>query len=419
LFSIIATEVSALTFIGIPAFAFGLDFRFIYLYFGAIIGRLFLGLLYLPKFYGNHTTIYERITENKKGRMVITLVYMITKILSIGVRLYSGSILIAEYFNIDIYIAITGLSILTMIYTMIGGLKAVIRTDIIQTLVFISGGIAAHFIIPQVAGMDWSTMMLAGFENNKIITLEWSYLSVITVGFFGGIIFDMATHGVDQDFAQRLLSAKSLKSAQRSIMSSSFLSIFVGLLFLSIGTLLWVYHQSSPLGQDVKIDFVFAKFITLHFPPVLKGLMLSGVLAATMSTLDSTINALSSCITSDFFPDRSTENISKWMRFDAIAITLTLVAVSFLASKSDHILTLGLKIASWTGGYLLFCLTISLFTNKVLNLRDYIISYIINLVVIYLAHIQAGTAWQWNTAISFLSNILIFMMLKRESNPQI
>ena len=418
LFSIIATEVSALTFIGIPAFAFGLDFRFIYLYFGAIIGRLFLGLFYLPKFYGNHTTIYERITENKKGRMLITLVYMITKTLSIGVRLYSGSILIAEYFNIDIYTAITGLSILTMLYTMIGGLKAVIRTDIIQTLVFISGGIAAHFIIPQVAAMDWSAMMLVGFENNKIITLDWSYLSVITVGFFGGIIFDMATHGVDQDFAQRLLSAKNLKSAQRSIMASSFLSIFVGLLFLSIGTLLWVYHQSSPLGQGVKIDFVFAKFITLHFPPVLKGLMLSGVLAATMSTLDSTINALSSCITSDFFPERSTENISKWMKFDAIAITLTLVAVSFLASKSDHILTLGLKIASWTGGYLLFCLTLSLFTNKVLNLRDYFISYIINLLVIYMAHIQAGTPWQWNTAISFFSNIVIYMMLKREANPQ-
>ena len=196
-----------------------------------------------------------------------------------------------------------------MIYTMIGGLRAVVRTDLIQTLVFISGGIAAHFIIPNIAGLEWSAMIQEGFENNKIITLEWSYISVILIGFLGGIIFDTATHGVDQDFAQRLLAARNLKSAKTSIIFSSFLSIFVGTLFLSIGTLLWVYHQSTPLSDDIKRDYVFAKFITEHFPPALKGLMLSGVLAATMSTLDSTINALSSCITADFFPNRSVKHL--------------------------------------------------------------------------------------------------------------
>jgi solute:Na+ symporter, SSS family len=413
LFSIIATEVSALTFIGIPAFAFDLDFRFIYLYFGAIVARSVLAFHYLPKFYGGKTTIYESITDNTKGRIFITSIYMVTKLLSIGVRLYSGSILLAQYFSINIYYAIIGLSLLTMIYTMIGGLKAVIRTDLIQTLVFISGGIAAHYIIPQIANQQWSDMISTGFINGKIISFEWSYLKIICIGFFGGIVFDLSTHGVDQDFAQRLLATKTLKDAQRSIIFSSFLSIFVGLLFLSIGTLLWVYHQDSPLPTGSKTDYVFALFITNNFPPIIKGLMLSGVLAATMSTLDSTINALSSCITADFFPKRKSKNISKWMKLDAFIITATLISISFLASQSEGILTLGLKIASWSGGYLLFCLTYSLFTKIRLNLNEYILGYMINLLSIYLLHILSGWPWQWNTAIGFISCFTIFKLWKK------
>jgi len=413
LFSIIATEVSALTFIGIPAFAYGLDFRFIYLYFGAIIGRSFLALFYLPRFYGSYTTIYERITKDQPSRVFITSIYMATKLLSIGVRLYSGSILISEYFSINIYIAIILLSILTMTYTMIGGLKAVIRTDLIQTLVFIIGGISAHLIIPKIAEMNWSSMMLHGFNSGKVITFELHYLKVVAVGFFGGIIFDMATHGVDQDFAQRLLSTKNLKSAQKSIFLSSFLSIFVGLLFLGIGTLLWVYHQGSPLPATTKTDYVFALFITKHFPPIIKGLMLSGVLAATMSTLDSTINALSSCITADFFPNRKSSNISKWMKVDAFVITTILVSISFLASKSEHILTLGLKIASWSGGYLLFSLSTALFTKKLLNLHEYVFFYLINLGTIYLFNIILKMPWQWNTAISMFTCAIILKIYKK------
>ena len=415
LFSIIATEVSALTFIGIPAFAFGMDFRFIYLYFGAIVGRTILAIFYLPKFYHGQTTIYEKITTNYPSRVFISLVYTVTKFLSIGVRLYSGSILLSQYFQVDIYFAILALSALTMIYTMIGGLKAVVRTDVIQTLIFISGGIAAHLIIPEISGKQWGDMLYEGWQNNKIFTPSISYTKIIAIGFFGGIVFDMATHGVDQDFVQRLLATKTLRQAQKSIILSSFLSIFVGLLFLSIGTLLWSYHQTVPLGDGVKTDYVFAVFITSNFPPFLKGLMLSGVLAATMSTLDSTINALSSCMSTDFFPNRSAKNIQAWMRFDAIIITIILVGISFVASQSQEILTLGLKIASWSGGFLLFCLTFSVFKIKRLTLTEYVFAYVVNLLVIYIFHIKYNWPWQWNTFISlfFCSSIFSLKRLKK------
>ena len=127
----------------------------------------------------------------------------------------------------SIYSGIIIVSVITSLYTLIGGLKAVIRTDILQAGVFISGGIAAHVIIPKVAENSWSNMILSGIESSKLFTFEWSYLPIVMTGVLGGFLFDICTHGVDQDFAQRLLANKSLKGAQKSIFLSSFASILV------------------------------------------------------------------------------------------------------------------------------------------------------------------------------------------------
>ena len=275
--SIIATEVSALTFIGIPAFSFGVDFRFIFVYVGAIFGRYVLARVYLPKLYGKKITIYSTATDQRTSgdqtRKILSGVYIISKLLAVGVRLYSGSILVSAFFGLSIYSGIIIVSIITSLYTLIGGLKAVIRTDVLQAGVFISGGIAAHIIIPQVAGAPWPEMMQAGLQNSKIFSFDWSYLPIVLTGVLGGFLFDICTHGVDQDLAQRRLANKSLKGAQKSIFLSSFASIFVGLIFLGIGTLLWSYHQTVPF--TLKGDFVFSDFIIKHFPPSLRGFMLA------------------------------------------------------------------------------------------------------------------------------------------------
>ena len=156
---------------------------------------------------------------------------------------------------------------------MIGALELSLK-QIFYNSVFTFGGIFS-FIIPKIANKNWSEMIYHGFSNDKIITLDIEYFKIILVGFLGGIIFDMATHGVDQDFAQRLLATKNLKSSQRSIVLSSLFSIFIGLIFLSIGTLLWSYHQDFPIPTTMKVDYVFANFITKHFPAPVKGLMLA------------------------------------------------------------------------------------------------------------------------------------------------
>ncbi len=285
--SIIATEVSALTFLGIPAIAFAKDYSFIQIYFGAIIGRIFIAFLMLPKVYDKGITIYQVMGMNshKMAPRTIAVFYSLNKFLAVGVRLFAGSIIISEFFSTNIYLAVAIISIITFFYTLIGGLKAVVRTDMIQMGLFILGGIAAHIIIPDIAKTSWHGLIEMASVQGKISFFDLSNPIPFLLGVLGGILFDMSTHGVDQDFAQRLTANRSLKGAQFAILGSSFLSIAVGFLFLSIGSLLWSYYQLYPM-PDIASDKIFAHFITHHFPIGLKGLMVAGVLAATMSTLD-------------------------------------------------------------------------------------------------------------------------------------
>ncbi|MCF8060007.1 MAG: hypothetical protein K9K67_11970, partial [Bacteriovoracaceae bacterium] len=212
--SIIATEVSALTFIGIPAFAFTKNFSFIHLYLGAILGRYLIARFIVPLIYNKGLTLYaimgkEDATE--AGARFTAAIYSITKLLAVGVRLYAGSILVAEYFELSIYWALLIITTLTFFYTLIGGLKAVVRTDLLQSVLFIFGGFAAHYIIPQVAQKDWSEL----YQLAQVSGHTWIYSSekwfTFFVGVSGGVLFDMCTHGVDQDFTQRLMAAKSEK----------------------------------------------------------------------------------------------------------------------------------------------------------------------------------------------------------------
>jgi SSS family transporter len=412
--SIIATEVSALTFLGIPAFAFGKDYSFIQIYFGAIIGRLVIALIMLPKVYDKGLTIYSVMAKNGNinGQRAIAIFYSINKFLAVGVRLFSGSIIVAEFFSVNIYIAVSIICIITFFYTLIGGLKAVVRTDMVQMFLFIIGGIAAHFIIPDISNHSWGELMGQAAAADKMnffsFTNPWPFI----IGMAGGVLFDMATHGVDQDFVQRLTANKSLKGAQFSIITSSFVSILVGFLFLSIGSLLWAHYQMTPLPEMAN-DKIFAHFITEFFPVGLKGLMVAGVLAATMSTLDSSINALSACLYNDIFHHRSlkAEMIRTFYKRDTLIITLGFMLIAFVASTSDGLLLFGLKITSWTAGSLLavFFATVIWKISK-LTTSNVVLAYIFGITGVYLNTFVLKWNWNFNVYFGFSFSILILIL---------
>lgn len=403
--SIIATEVSALTFLGIPAFAFGSDYSFIQIYFGAIFGRIIIAKLMLPLVYDKGITVYSVMGKrgNKNGQRAIAGFYSLNKLLAVGVRLFSGSILVAEFFNLNIYLAIAVICFLTFFYTLIGGLKAVVRTDMIQMGLFIVGGIAAHYMIPSVSDTSWFDLMGTAYAAGKVSFIDFNNPYLFIIGVLGGVLFDMATHGVDQDFVQRLTGNKTIKGAQFAIITSSFVSILVGLLFLSIGSLLWSHYQINP-APSIANDKIFAFFITQYFPAGFKGLMVAGVLAATMSTLDSSINALSSTLYNDILQlkNQSKKQIESHFKRDNLIITFLLMLIAFIASKSDGLLLFGLKITSWTAGSLLavFFATV-VFKFSKLNAKIVLAAYFLGASGVYLNTFYFKWNWNWNVYLGF------------------
>jgi solute:Na+ symporter, SSS family len=400
--SIIATEVSALTFLGIPAFAFNRDFSFIQIYMGAIIGRLIIAKIFLPKVYDKGLTIYEVMAKDTglpSGQRMVAIFYSTSKILSVGVRLFSGSILVSHFVGVSVYIGLAVVTSITFFYTLVGGLKAVVRTDMLQLGLFVSGGLIAHYLIPHTGNQSWVDLMSIAHEAGKTsffdINNPWPFI----FGIFGGILFDMSTHGVDQDFAQRLTANRSLKHGQMAIFFSSFISIAVGTLFLGVGALLWALYQGQPLPAGVEnADHLFSYFIVNHFPPGIRGIMVAGVLAATMSTLDSTINALCATLYNDIFPNRNPDKMSFYSLTDTILITSMLFIIAVIASANDGLLLLGLKVQSWTGGALL-----GLFMTKVifkkwfkykLSVTSVVGAYAVGLTGVYL-NTQVFN-WDWN-----------------------
>lgn len=402
--SIIATEVSALTFLGIPAFAFNKDFSFVQIYMGAILGRLIIALVFLPRVYGKGLTIYEVMAQGSSGsgRRVVGAFYSFSKIFSVGVRLFSGSILVAQFIGVNVYAGLAITTAMTFLYTLIGGLKAVVRTDILQMSVFILGGLMAHYLIPQVAESSWSEMISMASALSKTSIFNFDQPLSIVAGLLGGVLFDMSTHGVDQDFVQRLTGNRSLRKAQFAIFLSAFISISIGLLFLSVGALLWSFYQINPMPTDLpNADHLFAHFIVTYFPVGIKGLMVAGVLAATMSTLDSTINALCATLYNDILPNRSKRTMGQYFILDNIFITLCLFTVAYISSKNDGLLLLGLKIQSWTAGALLGIFMTRVLLNKFFKFEfsgfSVVGAYVSGLSAVWVNTSVLKWDWNWNT----------------------
>ena len=393
--SIIATETSALTFLGIPAIALTGNFSFIQIYIGAIFGRYFIAKVFLPKLYNKKLTAYSSLTSGP-SQIVMASIFVISKLLSVGVRLYSGSILIAIFFGLSTYTAILITLALTFIYTLFGGLKAVVRTDMVQMGLFIIGGIVAHYMIPHIAGIEWSELIYLAYKSGKtsiqIADSPWGYIT----GMIAGFLFDIATHGTDHDFMQRLLAGRELKSAQSAIFFSSFASITTGLIFLGVGALLWSYSQTIPFPENLKADQVFAHFITEYFPVGLKGLMLAGILAATMSTVDSTINALCACLHSDIFHNRK-KSLQYYLKRDTIIASLALLIVAIIASSSDGILKLGLTIQSWTAGPMLAFFLGHILLKLKPSLLSSFSTLLFGLVGVSINMLVLDWSWHWNT----------------------
>ena len=304
LLSIVATETSALTVISVPAVAARGDLTFLQLTFGYILGRIAVAAWLLPGYFrGQQETAYARL-ESRFGaptRRLASVVFLLTRFLGDGVRVFASAIPLAVLTGWSIPAAIVAMSIVTMIYTWHGGLKAVVWVDVMQLTVYLAGGVVALLIAWKLAGGAPAALAAAsGAGKLRIVDLTFNFTSSYTFlgGLIGGAMLSAASHGTDQLIVQRILASGSLRSGRIALVGSGFLVMAQFALFLLIGSAIWAAHLAP---ETVRPDSIFPRFIVEHLPVGLSGLMVAAILAAAMSTQSSSVNALASSMTHDLY----------------------------------------------------------------------------------------------------------------------
>lgn len=365
LLSIVATETSALTVISIPGVGARGDLTFLQLTFGYLVGRFFVARWLLPGYFtGQQETAYARL-ESRFGagtRRLISACFLLTRFLGDGVRIFAGAIPLALVTGWSIPGSILAMGLVTLAYTYLGGLKAVVWADVLQLVVYVAGGIAALLIAAELAGGFGQTLSQAAQAGKlRVINPELSLSSTYTLlgGLLGGALLSAASHGTDHLIVQRLLATRSLKDARWALVGSGVVVIGQFLLFLMVGVAIWAAGFAP---DSIPGDQVFPRFILEHLPVGLAGLVVAGILAAAMSTIASSINALASSMTHDFYASitgrREPDHLLKVGRIFSAVWGLGLVggALGFYvyASGTDTpVVVLALSIASVTYGALL------------------------------------------------------------------
>ncbi len=377
--SIMATETSGVTFVGGPSDAYGRSLVFLQTTIGSIIARFLIAFLFIPAFYKfKVTTIYEflQIRFGENTRATAAIYYYLTRLLAGGVRVLVASIALSVVAKIDLSISIIITIVVTLLYTIIGGMRAIIWTDVTQIIIFFGGPIfVLIYIIHRVGWNTIYSLAGPGSGHNHFQLFNWdlrlsnphSILAMVLMGLF----MTFAAMGCDYDMTQRALTCKNRKSSQLSLIWSGFLDVPIMTLFLMIGACLVAFYKVNPDPTlPTNTDYLFPHFIVNALPTGLKGLLIAGVFAASMSTLSSSYGALSTSGIRDIYQPYIKKGASDKHYLMASRIAILIFAVIYavvtfiLRRYESQILWLGFKIVSFTYGAMLGIFLLGVTTNR-------------------------------------------------------
>jgi SSS family transporter len=306
--SIFGTQLSAITFMAIPAKTFATDWLYFFLMMTIIMVSPFIIRYFLP-FYRrfNLTTAYEylELRFNLPTRVLGSSMYIFLQLGRLGIVLLLPSLALSVVTGIDVYACILTMGILSILYTVLGGIEAVIWTDVVQVIVLLGGALISLILLYFNLDNDNISTYISEFEKMKVFDFELSFSNpTIWVVLIGGFAANIVQYGSDQTVIQRYLTTKDEKSAARSIMTGAWLALPATLIFFSLGTLLFVYYKANPELLNPlleKTDAIFPWYIINSLPQGVSGLLIAAVFAASMSSLDSSMNSVSTVVTTDFF----------------------------------------------------------------------------------------------------------------------
>jgi len=398
--SILAAEISAATFLGAPDEGYASrNYTYAQLAIGTVLARVVVAFVFIKPYYDLRVvSIYQflRTRFGERTKNGASAIFLISRALASGTRLYVAAIVLvlgyefisgvalAPLQQVGLYVAsLVFVTAATAIYTALGGIKAVVWTDVIQAMVmFGSLAFALWSLLQAVPGgwegamsvlnapgdmifFDWGTEPNTSFYENvrKVLATEYTLWAAL----FGSTFITMATHGTDQDMVQRMLTAKNAAKSRLALILSGVVDIPIVLCFLTIGILLWALYRKEAMPH------AFAYYILHEMPPGVRGLMIAGIFATAMGSLSTALNALATSFTTDWYvsyirPKATPQHVVAAARKATLVFSVILVLIGSATAYASIVLhsrvvPMVLGILGYTYGSLLGVFLVGMLTK--------------------------------------------------------
>ena len=376
--SVIAALFSGISYLGAPTEVFSYDLTYAVTILSFFIATPIIILVFLPRFYrANFYSAYEYLERrfDLQVRTWSSAMFIIRVIFYLALAIYAPALALASVTGLPLWFSIAVIGILTTIYTSLGGMKAVIWTDVMQFFVLFGGQVAiAWFAISRIPGGMSGTFDIASAHGKlDFANFDWSLTARVTFwgALLGGLFNNLVQMGTDQISVQRYLTAKSRAEAAKSLWFKLAVTLPVVLVFYLMGAVLFAYYQSFPerLPELAQKDRILPYFVVNELPSGLPGLLVAAIFAATMSTISSGINALSTASIVDFYQRNMKRNppperllqISRWL---TCIYGVLATAVAFLMPLLGTLIEATNKIMGMLGGPLLGVFLLGMLTKR-------------------------------------------------------
>ncbi len=382
-FSIVAAETSALTIIGVPAMAYGENLGFAQMVGGYVIARILLAVVMVPHYFKGEIYSPYAIFANTFGpaaRRMAGGLFLLSETLAAGVRVYVACIPLQLMLGVHVLPAIVLFVALSLAYTCVGGVKAVIWTDALQFGLFLVGGLFALAYIPRLVDGGLPAVLREAAAGGKLVWLNPHFSLAapynLWMGLIGGTFITLSSHGAEQLIVQRVLACRNVRDGRRALALSAVFILPLFLIFLLAGTMLWVYYRHAPLAiplpevrPGIKAnDFIFPIFMLTAVPHWLKGFLIVAILSAAMSSVSSALTSLASVSTMDFVKhllrERSEAFYLRFSKTSTIVWAVALVLVAYVSREVTFVLNAAFALRGLTSGALLGGLMLAVFWRR-------------------------------------------------------
>jgi SSS family solute:Na+ symporter len=442
--SIVATETSAITFVSIPgvAFARGGNFTFLQLVLGYLLGRIVICILFIPAYFRRSLLTIYQLLQSRFGPQVKSLaasLFIVMRTIADGVRLLLTSVVMAtvwrSFFSDLPVVAATAMSILIiggvmLLFTVAGGMEAVVWTEVLHVGVYIIGAIAAAILLVGAIPGGFHGAVAAGRAAHKFQMFDFSFdltrPYVFWAGVIGGCFLNMSTHGTDQYMVQRYLCTTSARKASTALLVSGVVIFvqFVGFLF--IGALLFAFYRpdllpgyaSGPPGMPFATpDQVFPDFIINHVPTGLSGLIVAAVLAAATSP---SVNSIAATALTDLYQpliqQRSDAHYLKVSRILTVIAGIAQIAVALLLiGQKGSAVNTALGVASLINGPILGVFLLSALQRE--GSTAAFAGMLSGIAAVTAVWLWTPLAWPWYAVVGSLTTLAVGLLFARRSLP--